>query len=266
MNKYLTVFLVSWQNEFVYRLNFLLWRLRNLLRFSMTYFLWLGIFSTNSNVYGYNQSSMLTYVFMVLFMGTLVLSAPSSDNIGGEIGNGDLSNYLVKPIGYLKYWFVRDLASKSLNLFFALFELFLIWFFLRPALFFPSDVFIIIGFLISAILAVGIYYLLSSLTRFMAFWSPENIWGLAFLLIVLIEILSGGIFPLNILPKWVFVLLQFTPFPYLVYFPITIISGKLVGLDLLRILAQSSIWLMIIYFLTKFVWKKGLVVYQSYGK
>ena len=142
----------------------------------------------------------------------------------------------------------------------------MIWFFLRPALFFPSDVFIIIGFLISAILAVGIYYLLSSLTRFMAFWSPENIWGLAFLLIVLIEILSGGIFPLNILPKWVFVLLQFTPFPYLVYFPITIISGKLVGLDLLRILAQSSIWLMIIYFLTKFVWKKGLVVYQSYGK
>lgn len=232
----------------------------------MTYFLWTGIFISNQSVFGYTQSQMLTYVFMVLFMGTLVLSAPSSDNIGSEIGNGDLSNYLVKPIGYLKYWFVRDTASKILNLLFAVGELFLVWFFLRPSLIFPENLFSFFGFILSALLAVGIYYLLSSLTRFVAFWTPENTWGLSFLLIVLIEILAGGIFPLNILPGWVFTFLQFTPFPYLAYFPIAIFTGKIVGLGLLQVLLQSSIWLGVVFLLTKHLWGKGLIEYQAYGR
>ena len=124
------VFSVSWSNEFVYRLNFVLWRFRNILRFLMTYFLWRGIYTSNQNIFGYSQTQMLTYVFMVLIVQAVVTSSPSSDNIGGEIANGDLSNYLVKPLGYLKYWFTRDLASKSLNLFFAMFEIFLLWFLL----------------------------------------------------------------------------------------------------------------------------------------
>ena len=78
----------------------------------MTYFLWNGIFTSNQNVFGYQKTDMLTYVFAVLAIQTLVLSAPSSDNIGGEISSGDLGNYLLKPINYLKYWFTRDLSSK----------------------------------------------------------------------------------------------------------------------------------------------------------
>lgn len=266
LSKYFTVFNLSWQNEFLDRLNFLLWRLKNIFRFSMIYFLWSGIFISSENVFGYSQSQMLTYVFMVFVMGSIVLSAPSADNIGGEIGSGDLSNYLVKPLGYLKYWFARDIASKVLNLSFAVFEFTLMWFLLKPKLVFPTQPEIILGFFISTFVAICVYYLLSSLVRFIAFWTPENTWGLSFLLLVFIEVLAGGIFPLNILPNWVYLLLQVTPFPYLTYFPIAIFSGKIVDLELVRILIQSFAWLFLLLWLTKFVWKKGLMVYQASGK
>src|SRR5258708_4648991 len=123
MSKYLTIFNLSWQNEFIYRLNFILWRLRNVLRFLMIYFLWTGIFVSNGHVFGYSQSQMLTYVFLLMIVATFVWSAPSADNIGSEIASGDLSNYLLKPINYLTFWFTRDLSSKALNLAFAAVEI-----------------------------------------------------------------------------------------------------------------------------------------------
>lgn len=266
MSKYLAIFITSWQNEFIYRLNFVLWRLRNILRLLMTYFLWSGIFLTHQQVFGYSQPEILTYIFMVLVVQTVVLSAPSSDNIGGEISNGDLSNYLLKPINYLTYWFTRDLSSKLLNISFATFEIVVLWIILRPNLTLPDQPIIIFSFILALSLAALLYYFLNVSTRFVAFWTPENVWGLSFVSIVLIEILAGGIFPLDILPNWLTILLQFTPFPYLVYYPIAIFLGKFSAIEIVRIIIQTGIWVLVMYYLTKFIWKKGLIIYSSEGR
>ena len=266
MKKYFTVFAVSWQNEFVYRLNFILWRFRNVLRLLMTYFLWRGIFVYNRSIFGYTGPEMLTYVFFVLVVQAIVLSAPSADNIGGEIGSGDLSNYLVKPVSYLRYWFTRDMASKLLNIFFSFVEIFILWFLLRPHLVIPSQMLSVAGFITGCISAVIIYFLLEASNRFIAFWTPENTWGLSFLVIILIEILGGGMFPLDILPGPARIALELTPFPYLVYYPVAIILGKITGWNLVRILFQSAVWCLLLFVVTKFVWHKGLKVYAATGK
>ena len=266
MKKYISVFIIDWQNQFTYRLNFVLWRVRNILRLLMIYFLWNGIFSSNSVVAGYTRPEMLTYVFLVLVITSIVLSAPSADSIGGEIGNGELSNYLVKPISYLRYWFIRDLSSKLLNLSFAVGEICILWLLLRPEITFSTNPLIWLATLLSLILAVPIYFLLSTSARFVSFWMPENTWGLSFFLIILMEITSGMIFPIDVLPKAGQVILQFTPFPYLIYYPATIFLGKLQGWDLLRILFQSGVWTFVLIWLTQFVWSRGLRVYASEGR
>ncbi len=266
MSKYFTVFQIAWQNEFVYRLNFLLWRFRNILRLLMTFFLWRGIFVSNNKVFGYNQPEIFAYIFLVLVIQTIIFSAPSADNIGGEISSGDLSNYLVKPISYLKYWFTRDLASKLLNIIFAFMEILLLWFVLRPNIYLPADIFSILGFVISIFMATLIYYFVNVITKFVAFWTPENTWGLTFVTLVLIEILAGQIFPLDVLPHWAITILDFTPFPYLVYYPIAILLGKTSGINALRVLLQSLIWLVLMSQATKYIWKKGLIAYSSEGR
>ena len=263
MRKNLTVFAVDWQNQFIYRLNFVLWRVRNILRLLMTYFLWRGVFNTNVSVFGYSQNQMLTYVFLVLLVQTLVTSAPSSDNIGGEIGNGELSNYLVKPVSYIGYWFTRDLSSKLLNIIFASVELTLLWLVFQPELQIPVH---LLAFVVSCILAVLIFYFLNIATRFVSFWTPENTWGLSFLVIIFIETLAGGIFPLDILPHWTNVALQFTPFPYLIYYPIAIFLGKVTGIHLLQILIQSLLYCGIMYYFAQIIWRRGLKVYASEGR
>ena len=158
------------------------------------------------------------------------------------------------------------MASKLLNLLFAVFEVAILFFLFRPVITFPASPLAVIAFLVSAILAMILYYFLSVSARFVAFWTPENTWGLAFVIIVIMETLGGSIFPLDVLPQPVYQLLQLTPFPYLIYLPIAIFSEKIVGLELVWILLQSSLWVIIMYLLTKFIWKKGLVVYQASGR
>jgi ABC-2 type transport system permease protein len=266
MKKYLTVFAISWQNEFTYRLNFILWRVRNVLRILMTYFLWLGIFSTPRGIMGLTREQMLTYVLLVLFVQAITLSAPSGEAIGGEIGSGDLSNFLVKPIGYLKYWLTRDLASKLLNILFSFLEITLLWIFLHPTIVFPNNPLVILSFIASLGLGILIYFFLETSTRFIAFWTPEYTWGLSFLTLVFIETLAGTIFPINLLPDAAKFFIDLTPFPYLVYYPISILIGTTTGLNIIKTFIIMCIWVLLLFKLNRFLWTRGLKIYASEGR
>ena len=266
MRKYLTVFAIDWQNQFTYRLNFLLWRFRNVLRILMTYFLWNSIFSSRLTAFGYSREQMMAYVFLSLFISSLVLSSPSNDHMGGEISSGDLSNFLIKPINYLKYWFIRDISSKLLNVLLSVVEIALLWFIFRPVVSLSLSPLSVLAGLLSLILGSLLYYLFSKLAIFVTFWTPENTWGLMFLILVCLEMLSGMIFPLNILPSWAQTILQFTPFPYLVYYPISIIMGTADPWHIAKITLQTLLWVSTSWVLVKIVWRRGLMQYSAVGR
>ncbi len=266
MKKYLAVFKIGWQDELIYRLNFLLWRLRNILRLLMTYFLWQGIFLNNQLVFGYSQTQISAYVFLVLVIQATVLSAPSADNIGSEISGGDLSNYLLKPLHYRLYWFIRDLSSKTLNILFSFIEISILYIVIHPQIAFSLDFLQLVATIVACCSAVVIAYLLRTLFIYVSFWTPEFTWGLTFLLLVLIEVFAGGIFPLDVLPKSLQLLLQLTPFPYLIYYPISIFLGKISGIVLWQILAQGIIYSILLVVVNNFFWRRGLKVYSSSGR
>lgn len=268
MRKYLTVFAASWQNEFTYRLNFVLWRFRVVLRILMTFFLWHAIYLGHQTAFGYTREQMMAYVFLALVVSTFVMAAPSNDNIGGEIGSGDLSNYLVKPLNYLTYWLTRDWASKLLNMLFVVFEVALLWLLLKPQIALAqSPVLVALG-VVGAVMGAFIYFFVTKLAVMVAFWAPEGdaTWGLMFLFLVLWEVLSGATFPLHILPNAVFNLIKLTPFPYMVYFPLTLLGGRTDIVHPGWILVGSAVWLAISYLLVRRMWWSGLMVYQASGR
>ncbi len=231
----------------------------------MAYFLWHSVFSSNSNVFGYSKEQMMAYVFLVLLVTSFVMSAPSNDNVGGEISDGTLNNFLIKPIGYLRYWLTRDWSSKLLNMFFAVFEFGLLWFLFRPQIQFSQNLTQLVLGVSLVIISSLIYYLLTKLAISVAFWTPENTWGFMFIILVFMEILAGGIFPLDLLPKPVMTLLQFTPFPYMIYYPIAALVGRLDMVSSVRILLQALSLLVVSYWLVMKVWRKGLKNYAAAG-
>jgi ABC-2 type transport system permease protein len=86
------------------------------------------------------------------------------------------------------------------------------------------------------------------------------------LVTIFVEFLSGALFPLDILPTAIQNFLSYTPFPYLIFFPLEIYLGKMEGLVLLKEMMISIAWLVILWYILKSVWVKGLKAYQAYGR
>jgi ABC-2 type transport system permease protein len=267
MGKYWRIFTISFEQEFAYRLNFILWRVRNVFQILLTYFLWSTVFTNpGTQIFGYDRTKILTYVFGIMIVRALVLSARAMD-VSSDVAQGDLSNYLLKPISYFKYWFTRDVSSKALNLIFATVEFSLLFIILRPPFFFQGSIPVLIAFVVSIILAILIYFFLLFLISSIPFWAPEIGWGSHFLVtVVIIEALSGSLFPINILPIGIRSIVMATPFPYLIYFPVEVYLGNISGSALIGGFMIAIAWTGVLWFALNFVWGKGLKVYQAIGR
>jgi len=267
VKKYLSVFRISFAQEFAYRLNFIMWRVRNVMQILLLFFLWTTVFSESGRtIFGYNKGEILTYVFGVLIVRAIVFSARAVD-VAGEISTGDLTILLLKPINYFKYWLTRDISSKALNLAFATVEITILFSLLRPQFFFQTNGYSLLGFGISLIIAILLFFSILMTTNFVAFWAPQVAWGAQFFVIVVIaDFLAGVLFPLDILPSVVQKILLFTPFPYLIFFPIQVYLGKIIGGAMWGGILISIIWLSILLALTNKVWHRGLLVYRAEGR
>jgi ABC-2 type transport system permease protein len=267
MKKYWSIFRISFQQEFAYRLNFILWRVRNVFQILLTYFLWSMVFANpETQIFGYDRAKILTYVFGIMIVRALVFSARAMD-VSRDVAQGDLSNYLLKPLSYFKYWFTRDISSKVLNLMFAAVEFLALFLILKPPFFFQGSFVALFVFSISIILAILIYFFLLFLISSIPFWAPEIGWGSHFLVtVVIIEALSGALFPINILPNALQSLIMATPFPYLIYFPVQVYLGNINGVVLIGGLMVALAWAGVLGLGMNFVWQKGLKVYQAIGR
>lgn len=263
MNKYFQLIKISWENGLVYRLNFLMWRVRLILGLLTAYFLWKAVFTNQQTIFGYSESAMITYILVASLLQSLVLATRSID-LAGIINSGDLSNILAKPISNFWYWFSRDAADKILNLVFAAAELSILYLLLRPPLVFPPMLLVLLVLPV-LLLSTFLYYLINYLFGLLGFWTPE-VWAPRFLLFVILQFVAGSLFPLDVLPQSIQKIVSFTPFPYLIFFPTQLYLGKLAGTTITSGILASLFWIVIFTLIVEITWNKGLKNYGAEGR
>lgn len=263
-HKYFRVFANTWGETLSYRFNFFMWRFRVVLQLLTMFFLWSALIPQNSSLFGYSQPQMLTYILGTSLMTSIVI-ATRTQEIGDQINNGTLSNFLIRPVSYMKYWFARDLGDKAMNLVFSIFEVSLVIFIFHPNLFIQTNPFFILLTLLACLVAMVMYFFFNYLLGLFGFWSNE-VWGPRFIFWIIINFFAGSLFPLDILPKPIFVAISYLPFPYLLYFPLKIYLGQLPLPQIVQGLFVSLIWTFGLLFVCKFVWNKGLKLYGAEGK
>lgn len=246
-----------------YRFNFFLWRVRNFIFFLTLIFLWLAIYSQQTSVFGYQKDQMLTYIIGVAMLRSIVLGTRTG-SIAGEIKTGELTRLILQPINIFFFWASRDIADKFLNIAFSIAEVALIIFLFRFSPHLPT-VEQFFFFLVVLFLAVILFFFTSLILSFVAFWT-DDIWALRWLVgYVLLEFFSGAIFPIDILPSWITNLIAFTPFPYLIYYPMKVWLGQIPTPEIMNIIGMSLGWIIVTWALALFIWKKGSKNYGAYG-
>ncbi len=264
MKKYFLIAQNTWDEVFTYRLNFIMYRIRNVLTFLTMYYLWLALLPAGTSLFGFTQQSILTYVLGSAFLQAFIL-ASRSYALGDDIVNGNLSNFLIKPFNYFFYWFAKDLGDKAMNISFAAIELSMLFLILRPTLFIQTDPVYLSFFIIAIVCAVALYFFFNMILGMIGFWSAE-IWAPRFIFMVLIGFFSGGYFPLDILPEPMYILFTTMPFQYLIYFPLKIYLGQIPVYEIAIGILTSLVWILLLYLSVRLLWEKGVEVYTAQGR
>ena len=263
MSKYWEIFKVSWEQNLVYRFNFVLWRIRNTVQLLLVYFIWWTVFQSQKSIFGYTNSVLITYILIAALIRAIVLSTRVPDMMN-QINDGSIVNFLIKPLGFIRYYLARDIADKLFNILFYIVEVFLLVLILKPDVIIQRNIFVLAPFFLAITGGLVIYFCINFIISLTSFW-VENSWGPFFLMAIFLEGFGGSLFPLDILPKSIYYFLMLTPFPYLIYFPSKLYLGNFNIAEMLYGFGIMFIWVVLLIVLMRYVLRLGFRHYSSVG-
>lgn len=229
----------------------------------LVYFIWWTVFQSQEQVFGYTKGSILTYVLVAALIRAIVLSTRVTDMMN-QINDGSIVNFLVKPLGFIRYYLARDLADKLFNILFYIVEISFIILLLKPKIIIQTNLSVLALFLLATLGGLIVYFCVSFIISLLSFW-VENSWGPLFLLTIFLEGFGGGLFPIDILPRGLFNFLMITPFPYLIYFPSKLYLGVMSIQEISFGFLMLSVWILSLWFLMKWLIMAGLRHYTAIG-
>jgi ABC-2 type transport system permease protein len=266
VGKYLHVFNVGIQNTLVYRANFLFRAAFALIPLTAILFVWKTIYAgkeVGGEVAGYALSEMISYYLVVTLVDMFTAVTEDDWQIASDIREGRISQFLVKPIDYLTYRLFLFFSGRTIYTICALLPVSLFIFYLRKHFILPDAA--ALGWFILAVgMTALLQFLISYTMALLAFWVLE-VATLIFILFAFEYVAGGHMFPLDILPPAIQTALQFTPFPYLLYFPVSIYLGRTEGPEMVVGLCIQAAWVVAAYLLARFVWSRGIRKYGAYG-
>lgn len=265
MHKYTKAFSLGLQSSMEYRVNFLLGFLSIIFPLTIQFFMWNAIYKNSPNkiVYGYTLTQMITYSVLAAITAKLVATGFEWEMLN-DIKNGGLSKFIIKPIGYFQYRLSCFIGDKSFNFILSLIIIIVFLFIYRIYSGFEVGIFNALIYLLSIIMALLINFLIYFSLASFAFWMSEAS-SVFVIMNVVVNIVSGGIFPLDIFGEKILRVFDLLPFKYTIYFPVNILNGRLGIQAVQNGLIIQAIWIAIMLVISNVLWGIGLKKYTAVG-
>lgn len=178
-----------------------------------------------------------------------------------EIVEGKLSPRLLQPIDPVWHHVAGHISERLARLPFSA-GLVILFFVLYPqAFWWPSPLGLVWGCLATA-LAFILRFIIQYTFAIFAFWveratAIEQLWFLFYLF------LSGMIAPLDLFPQAVQAVVVWTPFPYLIYFPVSLLIG--LPTPIAKGFGIMLAWCVLGLVMNRWLWRRGIKHYSGMG-
>ncbi|AFY46774.1 ABC-type uncharacterized transport system, permease component [Nostoc sp. PCC 7524] len=178
-----------------------------------------------------------------------------------EVVEGKLSPKLLQPLDPVWHHVASHLSERVARIPFAVL-LIVLFFFLYPQAFWLPSLRQLLLFSVAVVLAFVLRFVIQYTFAMFAFWTEranaiENFWLLFYLF------LSGLIAPLEVFPEPIRQIVVFTPFPYLINFPASLLIG--IPVDVARGFLSLIAWILIFLVANRWLWRAGLKRYSGMG-
>ena len=232
-----------------------------------TILLWQAVYAGNEqhSIAGFSEHRMIAYLLLI-HISRMFSSMPGlSAAIARDIRGGTLKKYLLQPldmIGYLlsyraahKVAYITTSAGPYAGLFLLCSSYFVgLW----------PDALTLLAYLASLLLAFVIGFFFETCMGMAGFWFLE-VTSLLWVVNTVNYFVSGQMFPLDLLGSPWDTLLKWLPFQYLAYFPAVVFLREVQGQALVEGLLLELAWAVILIFLSRWLFARGLRRYSAYG-
>lgn len=264
-NAYVTAYLFGLQSALEYRMNFILSMLSSAFPIGVQLYIWNAVYrhGGEGKLFGYDYYQIMTYSVLAAVVSKLVISN-IENTIVNDIKNGGLSIYLIKPISYFRFRITFYFGQRLMNVGISILIVILLFGYLYWASGIRLEPLRIILFLISLFLSVTLSFVMSFSLSSVAFWLTEITYFFHVTNLVL-TIVSGGIFPLEIFGNDMMYVFSLLPFQYTVYYPVNVLNGNIATPLIWTGLIWQSMWIIAFLFIYKITWRWGLKRYLGVG-
>jgi len=273
-----TFFKISIHERLIYRADFMLGTLMRFLPTLTQIFLWWAIYDVISTpggadtaagpdgeIAGYKYGDMVAYYLMVIISRAFSSMPGLTGGIANQIRSGEVKKFLIQPVDMLGCLLMQRIAHKLVYYLIAILPFALV-FYLCGDFFvdgWPSaDVLVV--FFASLVFSFLLGFYLESCIGLIGFWFLE-VTSLTFIYMLMNFLLSGHMFPLDLLPGAIRSVVDFLPFKYLAYFPAAVFLGKVEGSAMYYGLAVEIAWVFFFIVLSRVLWWRGIKRYAGFG-
>lgn len=242
-----------------YRAEIVIWMISGSLPIIMM-FIWIGLAEAGP-VGGFSAGDFAAYFLTVFFVRQMTVVWVIWE-LDRQIRLGELSPKLLRPLDPFWEHLMDNLAEKVVRI---------------PLLIPP----LALGFwltgarlelALSSVLAFMLALSAAWVIRFcqqysfglLTFWF-DQVLGLEQVWFALYFGLSGMLAPLSLYPEAVQRVVAYTPFPYLIDFPVRVLLGQVSGAELYQGLMVQAIWVAVFVSLRWLLWRQGLKRYGAVG-
>jgi len=120
------------------------------------------------------------------------------------------------------------------------------------------------AFLLGLMLAWLINFTVHLTVGLIAFWS-DNALGYDTVIYQLYIMLGGVVIPVELFPKSIQHVLAWTPFPYVLDFPVRVMIGRITGVEMLEKFGVQLFWILVLGALFNWGWRRALRRYSAAG-
>ena len=276
-----TFFQISINERLVYRGDFMLGTLLRFLPTLTQIFLWWAIYDVVSSeasvasggrpdgqIAGYRYGDMIAYYLMVIISRAFSSMPGLTSGIANQVRSGEIKKFLIQPVDMMGCLLMQRIAHKLVYYFIATLPFALVFYLCGD--FFESGwppANILAVFFASLFLSFMLGFFLEACLGLISFWFLE-VTSLTFIYMLLNFLLSGHMFPLELLPSDpinIRGLVDLLPFKYLAYFPAAVFLGKIEVAEMYRGLAVEFGWVLFFIFLSRVLWWRGVKRYSGFG-
>ena len=261
--KWLRMLALQFEKVFEYKLKTLFYLFLPLINNLVIILFWVGAKPAQGQAVG--MSAIMTYYVLVTICNLFLTSHTEYDVAELHIKQGELTNYLMKPISYFWLGALEELPYRILQASYALVLVGIIVFAFHVQLNLHITLTTLPLIVLIFILGYAISYTLKMNIAYLSFWMKDVTALLEFTSIVTI-LLSGSILPLYLYPSYLQGVLTSLPFVYFTYFPVMSIQGAYTPFVLMQIIGVQLVWFIGLKAMNNWMWHKGLQQYTAIGQ